>query len=82
MPTGFGRTYFGEKPQVVTLQVGNKLWPVKLVSSSGGMFFSGGWPAFARENRLHPGDSCVFELVGKNRDETLLKVTISQPTVI
>ncbi|XP_062102217.1 B3 domain-containing transcription factor VRN1-like [Humulus lupulus] len=78
LPTDFVNTYLQAKAGVATIQVGKKLWDVNLSSSSGGLVLSGGWPRFAKENHLHPGDSCVFELVSKEMDNTLLKVTISR----
>jgi hypothetical protein len=36
-------------------------------------FLNGGWPKFARDNYLHVGDICLFELK-KNR--TMLTMTV------
>ncbi|KAM6564456.1 hypothetical protein CsatB_024454 [Cannabis sativa] len=80
VPNDFANSYLQGKAGVVTLQVGKKLWSVNLCSTSGGLILSGGWPRFAKENHLKPGDSCVFELVTKemDKDNILLNVTISR----
>lgn len=85
VPVSFTRSYFGKKMQNVLnveLEVDDKIWLGTLVTSpnSAQTFFSAGWRAFARENHLQAGDSCYFELVNKERDPVLFKVTISRRT--
>ncbi|CAJ1932451.1 unnamed protein product [Sphenostylis stenocarpa] len=72
VPIKFFKKYIGNvKKQVMTmLQFRKTLWPVKLVLHGRGysVSFSAGWSSFARENKLQPGDVCIFELVnGKNK---------------
>ncbi|XP_061345457.1 B3 domain-containing transcription factor VRN1-like [Gastrolobium bilobum] len=78
VPLVFMREYFNNNMQIVMLQFGKKLWPVKLVSyanrDSAGWKLSNGWLQFARESKLVGGDYCVFELI--NRENAVLNVHI------
>ncbi|XVF16196.1 hypothetical protein REPUB_Repub10bG0011100 [Reevesia pubescens] len=60
--------------RMVTLQVAERSWPVKLISYGLRSCFSGGWRAFARENSLRADDICVFELI--NTSDAVLRVSI------
>ncbi|XP_060970502.1 B3 domain-containing protein LOC_Os12g40080-like isoform X2 [Cannabis sativa] len=73
------RTYFQVKPEIATLQVLKKCWKVDLRwgLSDEVILYGGGWSKFAKENRLHPGDSCLFEIVRNEIDNALFKVTIT-----
>lgn len=75
VPVDFARTYFGQKTQTATLQMGKNSWSVTMVYNSPASYYlSAGWSTFARENSLHPGYVCVYELI-KVKD-ILLRVTI------
>lgn len=68
IPVGFTRKYIQESTDMVAmLRYLNRSWPMKLLryKQDHKAFFSGGWPAFARENCLHVGDVCMFELIDK-----------------
>ncbi|KAK3420439.1 hypothetical protein EUGRSUZ_G01245 [Eucalyptus grandis] len=54
----------------------DRSWPLKLLryKQDHKAFFSGGWPAFARENCLHVGDVCMFELI--DREDFVFEVSI------
>lgn len=55
--------------------MGKKSWSVKVrYSTHNAYVLSSGWSSFARENSLHPGDVCVYELIKAN--DIVLKVTI------
>ncbi|CAK8565828.1 unnamed protein product [Lathyrus sativus] len=59
------------------LQIGKTSWNVKLLrfkKNSNSRFLSAGWSLFASENRLQPGDVCVFELI--NKEDLVLKVHV------
>ncbi|GMN29842.1 hypothetical protein TIFTF001_002578 [Ficus carica] len=79
LPLTFRRSYLGEKSQTVTLQVGERSWPVKLLVYPGLYKFSGGWSAFVRENFLRPRDALFFELIRRNH--VVLKVSIRKQAV-
>ncbi|TKY69300.1 B3 domain-containing transcription factor VRN1 [Spatholobus suberectus] len=77
VPSNFVRKYFVNMNQnVMLIQFRKKLWPVKFVfneyNASGKL--SAGWPLFSRENKLQPGDVCIFELV--NREDAALDVHV------
>ncbi|XP_024030727.1 B3 domain-containing transcription factor VRN1-like [Morus notabilis] len=75
LPNYFGRSYFGKKTQNITLQTGKNSWSVTIVYNAPHSYlFSRGWPTFARENSLRPGDVCVYELIKEN--DIVLKVTV------
>lgn len=68
IPIGFTRKYIQESTDMVAvLRYLDRSWPVKLLryKQDHKAFFSGGWPAFARENCLRVGDVCMFELIDK-----------------
>ncbi|XP_050210525.1 B3 domain-containing transcription factor VRN1-like isoform X2 [Mercurialis annua] len=61
----------------VWLQIGNRMWAVKLIinrASYGRGWLSAGFSLFAKENCLKAGDVCIFELI--NTEMLLLKVSI------
>lgn len=71
----FVKGYIKESPQIITLQISKRSWPVKVLKYKyhrGKL--SAGWPAFVKDNALLEGDVCVFELV--NRSVVVLKVHI------
>lgn len=76
IPVGFSRKHIQESMDMVTLRYLDRSWPVKLLLSKQDhkAFFSGGWPAFARDNCLRVGDVCMFELI--HRDDFVFKVSI------
>ncbi|POO02663.1 B3 DNA binding domain containing protein [Trema orientale] len=74
VPLAFAKRYFEGKAQTMTLWVGKRSWPVKLLAYPSAYKFSAGWGAFARENSLRPRDVCIFELTQRNQLD--LKVTI------
>ncbi|XP_060960807.1 B3 domain-containing transcription factor VRN1-like [Cannabis sativa] len=76
IPIRFSRQFFKEKPKAVRLKVGKKCWDVNLAHCGGGVVLCGGWPAFAKDNRLVPGDSLIFKLITNQVNHTLLEVTI------
>ncbi|CAJ1977621.1 unnamed protein product [Sphenostylis stenocarpa] len=61
---------------VVALQLGKRSWNVKLIPYHDfrAHKFSGGWSLFAKENKLQPGDVCVFELI--NMEDLVFKVHV------
>ncbi|XP_056163526.1 B3 domain-containing protein Os03g0620400-like [Syzygium oleosum] len=79
IPSGFIKQHIQEK-QRATLRCANRSWSVRLVRSNRlvrgalHLFFSAGWPAFARETHLRVGNVCVFELI--DRDDIVFKVSI------
>ncbi|XP_061358903.1 putative B3 domain-containing protein Os03g0621600 [Gastrolobium bilobum] len=80
VPLVFMRDYFNNMMQIVMLQFGKKLWPVKLVRyksahRNGARWkLVNGWLQFARESKLVDGDYWVFELI--NRENAVLNVHI------
>ncbi|TKY50757.1 B3 domain-containing transcription factor VRN1 [Spatholobus suberectus] len=59
------------KKNYVMLQLGERSWNVKLLRCH---ILSAGWPLFASESELQPGDVCVFELI--NREDSVFKVHV------
>ncbi|KAL5162105.1 B3 domain-containing transcription factor VRN1 [Glycine soja] len=51
--------------RLVTLRVGCRAWQVKLLCYNANSFarFSSGWPEFARECDLKPGDVCILKMI-------------------
>ncbi|XP_061345822.1 B3 domain-containing transcription factor VRN1-like [Gastrolobium bilobum] len=79
VPFVFMRDYYNNNMmQIVMLQFGKKLWPVKLVRTANRdrdrWKLSNGWSVFARESKLVGGDYCVFELI--NIENAVLNVHI------
>lgn len=68
--------YIENKNLDVILQLGKRLWQVKLLGShnSSCRRFSAGWSLFASENELQSGDVCIFELI--NREDIVFKVHV------
>jgi hypothetical protein len=66
------------KDKYVMLQIEKRSWNVKLLrcyeDGRSGRRFSAGWPLFASESGLKPGDICVFELI--NKTELVFKVHV------
>ncbi|KAB1204817.1 B3 domain-containing protein REM19 [Morella rubra] len=77
VPSGFLRgNSIKENGQIVMLQLGDKSWPVKVLSYPrwSRVALSGGWAAFAKDNTLQVGYIYVFELI--ESDKVILKVSI------
>ena len=70
----FSKHYFKDKAKTVTLWVGERFWPVNIITCPSRYMFSAGWAAFARDNSLQPRDVCIFELIKGNQLD--LKVSI------
>ncbi|KAF5190525.1 B3 domain-containing protein, partial [Thalictrum thalictroides] len=63
IPAGFAHDHFPKrKTKVILKGLKGKAWTVNFIPGRENIF-SGGWPAFAYDNQLKAGDSCVFELV-------------------
>ncbi|CAM8907064.1 unnamed protein product [Rhodiola kirilowii] len=45
------------------MRSGRRVWDVKCLFTVGRYKFSKGWRSFATDNKLKPGDTCVFELI-------------------
>lgn len=81
MPTRFAERYLGQKTQNVTLEVGKRMWQVRMEVCFGVHFFSGGWSTFVRDNDLREGVICSFTLVRREEDHVVFEVTKhSRPT--
>ncbi|XP_043805911.1 B3 domain-containing transcription factor VRN1-like isoform X3 [Manihot esculenta] len=65
VPVSFSRRNIKDCVANLTLQFGDRLWPVKLIRYSkwNVVRFCSGWSVFARENSLEMGDVCIFELI-------------------
>ncbi|KAI6678165.1 hypothetical protein NL676_038961 [Syzygium grande] len=76
IPVGFVRQHIKKERAMVTLRSTDRSWLVKILRNSQHRqaLFSAGWTAFARENRLHAGDVCMFELI--DRDDGVFNVSI------
>ncbi|XP_056163529.1 B3 domain-containing protein LOC_Os12g40080-like [Syzygium oleosum] len=76
IPVGFVRQHIKKERTMVTLRYSDGSWLVKLLRNlqHHQALFSAGWTAFARENRLHVGDVCIFELI--DRDDGVFNVSI------
>lgn len=88
IPVGFAKQHIQENKGMATLRFSGKSWPVKLLiytqtrkrrkllcfTRETRVFFSTGWPAFARDTHLHVGNICAFELI--NRDDAVFQVSI------
>ncbi|CAL0318551.1 unnamed protein product [Lupinus luteus] len=76
VPVDFTRKYFNKKKQNVTLQLGKKLWPLKLLCYpyNTPSKLSSGWSLFVEENQLQVRDICIFELI--NREDAVFDVHI------
>ncbi|KAF8019934.1 hypothetical protein BT93_G0580 [Corymbia citriodora subsp. variegata] len=77
VPVEFTRKHIQESTDMMAvLRYLDRSWPVKILryKQDHRAFFSGGWPAFARENCLRVGDVCMFELI--DRDDFVFKVSI------
>ncbi|GKU99046.1 hypothetical protein SLEP1_g11958 [Rubroshorea leprosula] len=77
VPYSFVKEHIKLNANNVTLQVGNRLWPVKLLrySRSKNARLGNGWGSFKRENSVKVGQVCVFELI--NKEDAVLRVHIS-----
>ncbi|XVF17765.1 hypothetical protein REPUB_Repub10bG0152000 [Reevesia pubescens] len=76
IPVGFVEKHFKPGTSNVTLQVGERLWSVRMT-----IFpychigkLADGWIKFAEENSLRVGDVCVFKLISSS--DALLNVSI------
>ncbi|XP_022774254.1 B3 domain-containing transcription factor VRN1-like isoform X2 [Durio zibethinus] len=74
LPAAFAKRYIMPETRMVTLQVAERSWPVRLKSYSSKSFLTSGWTVFAKENSLREDDTCVFELI--NRSDAVLRVSI------
>ncbi|KAI4357078.1 hypothetical protein L6164_001049 [Bauhinia variegata] len=65
LPQSFDRGFVKSGGQIVTMQVGEKSWRIKLIHypQIPASYFSAGWSAFVRENALEVGDVCLFNWV-------------------
>lgn len=71
----FVKRYVKGSPQIITLQISKRSWPVKVLTYENQKSkLSAGWPAFVKDNALLEGDVCVFELI--NRSVVVLEVHI------
>ena len=62
------------KTRMVTLQVAERSWLVKLKSYPTRCCLTSGWDIFAKENSLRADDICVFELI--DMSDAVLRVSI------
>ncbi|GLT37271.1 hypothetical protein SLA2020_116010 [Shorea laevis] len=76
VPCFFIEEHVKQNVEAVKLQIGDRLWPVKLYRSSRyrKTKLSSGWGTFVTENSIKVGEVCMFELI--NREEAVLKVHI------
>ncbi|KAE9605233.1 putative transcription factor B3-Domain family [Lupinus albus] len=76
VPVDFTRKYFNKKKQNVTIQLGKKLWPIKLLCYpyNTSSKLSSGWSLFVEESKLQAKDICIFELI--NREDAIFDVHI------
>ncbi|XP_077239726.1 putative B3 domain-containing protein Os03g0621600 [Tasmannia lanceolata] len=67
IPGCFARAHLPkERANIVLRDLHGKAWEVTLfINKKMGCHISGGWSAFARDNSIEEGDSCIFELVDK-----------------
>ncbi|KAL5557165.1 hypothetical protein UlMin_039401 [Ulmus minor] len=65
-PHAFCRKYLEGKTQVVSLQVRQRSWHVKMNVYQYQWLFGRGWPKFVKDNSLRQGDVCFFELIKTN----------------
>ncbi|KAI4357089.1 hypothetical protein L6164_001060 [Bauhinia variegata] len=65
LPQSFDRGFVKSGGQMVTMQVGEKSWRIRLIHypKIPASYFSAGWSAFVRENALEAGDVCLFNWV-------------------
>nr|XP_051206123.1 B3 domain-containing protein Os03g0620400-like [Lolium perenne] len=72
----YAAVYLPNKEQTILLQRARKIWHTKLRIWSGRRrVLHGGWRKFVRDNCLHAGDICLFELKN-NRKELKMRVHI------
>ncbi|KAF7814015.1 B3 domain-containing transcription factor VRN1-like [Senna tora] len=69
LPTKFYKTYLKGKVEEVKLEVSGRIWSVGLIRVNGNQKskcnsarLSRGWRAFFEENKLKPGEVCIFEM--------------------
>ncbi|XP_056159252.1 B3 domain-containing transcription factor VRN1-like isoform X2 [Syzygium oleosum] len=76
VPGQFAEQHIQKNKRKGTLRYSERSWPVNLSRYTQGtrVFFSAGWPAFARETHMRVGNACVFELI--DRDDVVFKVSI------
>ena len=79
MPTAFGKSYFKEKTRIVTLEAGKRSWAVTLLASASRYVLCKGFHKFVKDNSLHHGDVCAYELIERNK--AVLKVSFFRNTV-
>ncbi|GLU13644.1 hypothetical protein SLE2022_302680 [Rubroshorea leprosula] len=77
LPFPLMRKFINQETGSWMLEVKDRTWPVKLIiphQSVSSVRFSAGWPAFARDNSLKAGDTCVFEIIEESN--ATIKVSI------
>ncbi|GKU93618.1 hypothetical protein SLEP1_g7195 [Rubroshorea leprosula] len=76
VPCFFVEEHVKQNVEDVKLQIGDRLWPVKLLRSSRyrKTKLTSGWGTFVTQNSVKVGEVCMFELI--NREEAVLKVHI------
>ncbi|GKU99045.1 hypothetical protein SLEP1_g11957 [Rubroshorea leprosula] len=78
----FMKEHIEQNAKNVKLQVGDRLWLVKLLRHSQykKAALSSGWQIFVRENSVVVGEVCVFELI--NREDAVLRVHIFRKSAV
>lgn len=61
IPARFAKNYVGACSRTLQLQVGERMWSVRLCTYPSYSRFSQGWTAFMKDNNFRAGDVCVFE---------------------
>lgn len=68
IPSSFASNNFEKSGQNVKLKVEDRWWDVKVICSPYSIkcMLSKGWREFARDNCLHPGDVCRFQMIHRS----------------
>ncbi|XP_026446934.1 B3 domain-containing transcription factor VRN1-like [Papaver somniferum] len=68
LPREFSKKYLpSTNAEIILRNPSGKYFTVNFRNNKGNRhYFSGGWSAFVRENKLSKGSICIFELVGKS----------------
>ncbi|XP_056159243.1 B3 domain-containing transcription factor VRN1-like isoform X3 [Syzygium oleosum] len=76
VPGQFAEQHIKKNKRKGTLRYSDRSWLVNLsrYTKETRVFFSAGWPAFARETHMRVGNACVFELI--DRDDVVFQVSI------
>ncbi|XVE67694.1 hypothetical protein DITRI_Ditri09bG0009100 [Diplodiscus trichospermus] len=59
LPVAFTKRHILPETRLVTLQVAERSWPVKLLSYRNRSCLTSGWRVFAEENSLQADDVCL-----------------------